>query len=167
MTAKETINRCTGHCCRSFHLPFSPKELHEAYERWRASLDGHPIYKNQEPKDKRIYSDIWLLAPMAEHLGKSKKCPPRVNPRDSELLGEESEGHWYRCKHFDTKEKKCTIYEIRPRMCRDYPYGKPCNYAGCTWKKVKAKKETRAERAARKKKLLAEKRELKDPGGGK
>lgn len=162
-----TANRCTGHCCRSFCLPLSPKELREAYERWRASLDGHPIYKNEEPKDKRIYNDIWLVAPMAKHIG-IKQTFQQVNPPDHELTeGKKLPGHWYRCKHFDDKTKKCSIYEIRPRMCRDYPYGESCNYAGCTWKKVKAKKETRAGRAARKKGLLADRKKLKDPGGKK
>jgi len=36
------------------------------------------------------------------------------------------------CRHFDGKN--CTVYDQRPQMCRDYPYGKPCTIEGCTRK---------------------------------
>jgi uncharacterized protein len=32
------------------------------------------------------------------------------------------------CKFFDTKERRCTVYEARPNVCRKYPYGKQCGY---------------------------------------
>lgn len=39
----------------------------------------------------------------------------------------------FNCKNFDTTTRLCTIYETRPRMCRDFPYGKPCD-RGCGYK---------------------------------
>lgn len=32
------------------------------------------------------------------------------------------------CKLFDTKARRCTAYEGRPEVCRDYPNGKRCGY---------------------------------------
>lgn len=34
------------------------------------------------------------------------------------------------CRHFDGAN--CRAYDSRPRMCRNYPYGGPCAYPGCT-----------------------------------
>jgi Fe-S-cluster containining protein len=42
----------------------------------------------------------------------------------------ESEGHVYTCRHFDDETRLCTIYERRPEMCRDYPYG---HSGGCEY----------------------------------
>lgn len=38
----------------------------------------------------------------------------------------------YTCRHHDTETGDCRIYEDRPRMCRDYPYGKSCEHGECT-----------------------------------
>lgn len=47
-------------------------------------------------------------------------------------LEETRDGFWLcGCWYFDGKD--CTIYETRPRMCRNYPYGRPCNFDGCTF----------------------------------
>jgi Fe-S-cluster containining protein len=32
------------------------------------------------------------------------------------------------CRFFDTKERRCTVYEARPETCRGYPYSKTCGY---------------------------------------
>ena len=32
------------------------------------------------------------------------------------------------CRFFDTKERRCTVYEARPNVCRKYPYGNKCGY---------------------------------------
>ncbi len=32
------------------------------------------------------------------------------------------------CTFFDIKERRCTIYEARPNVCRKYPYGNKCGY---------------------------------------
>lgn len=111
-----------------------------------------------------IYTDIHLIAPMVVYLGPDAKMPKQVNPTDEALLGKpEIPGHRYRCKHFDAKAKGCTIYGIRPAMCRDYPGDDwpkvavekraTCNYANCTWKARKVKRETAAQRCDRLKAL--------------
>lgn len=35
------------------------------------------------------------------------------------------------CRHWDTETRLCTVYESRPGMCRDYPYGAACG--GCSY----------------------------------
>lgn len=32
------------------------------------------------------------------------------------------------CRFFDTDERRCTVYEARPAVCRDYPNGRKCGY---------------------------------------
>ena len=32
------------------------------------------------------------------------------------------------CRFFDTKERRCGVYEARPATCRSYPYSNTCGY---------------------------------------
>ena len=32
------------------------------------------------------------------------------------------------CRFFDTDERRCTIYEARPKICREFPSSKKCGY---------------------------------------
>ena len=32
------------------------------------------------------------------------------------------------CRFFDTDARRCTIYEARPEVCRDYPTKSKCGY---------------------------------------
>ena len=32
------------------------------------------------------------------------------------------------CRFFDRQERRCTVYEARPNVCRRYPYGDRCGY---------------------------------------
>lgn len=149
-----TTDRCTGHCCQNFYLPFSPEDIDRAYRRW--STQGqtgatHHVTMNGVEYGP-IYVDIHLIAPMVVHLGKRAATMKKVNPTDEGLLGKpELEGHFYRCKHFDAVEKVCTIYELRPQMCRDYPGrdGATCNFGGCTWKARRAPKQTKKQQNER------------------
>lgn len=38
--------------------------------------------------------------------------------------------HHYKCKNWDPDTRLCKIYDDRPTMCRDYPYGNPCPHCG-------------------------------------
>lgn len=158
MTRKKT-DRCTGHCCRDFSLRFSPEELMAAYRRWQSGGRGERLTMSGAPRGVEL-AEIHLIAPMVVHLGHTERTPRLVNPTDDELIGKPVRGHRYRCKHWDPKTGDCTIYEIRPLMCRDYPGRRECSYAACTWKSRKAKKETRVEQAKRKRALLAPKKDL-------
>lgn len=41
------------------------------------------------------------------------------------------DGPFFRCRHWDETTRLCGIYDTRPAMCRDYPYGQPCEH-GCS-----------------------------------
>jgi Fe-S-cluster containining protein len=32
------------------------------------------------------------------------------------------------CRFFDTEVRRCTVYEARPQVCREYPNGTRCGY---------------------------------------
>lgn len=116
-------DRCRGHCCRHFTLPFSPEELQENYRAWR----------NGEEKDangRESMSDIFLIAPMVRHLGLRTRNPLAILDQEHEPR------HYYSCKHLEPNGD-CGIYAARPQMCREYPYGKACSYKGCSWDAVK------------------------------
>ncbi len=163
----KATKRCTGHCCENFRLPFAPDELWAAYYRWQHGGNAESLRMNNgQPMPNP--QDIQLIAPMVVYLGPATALPMKhINPSDEELLGQDWDppNHYYRCKHFDSKERLCTIYEHRPVMCREYPYGDPCNYTSCTWVENKAKKQTKKERAERLRVLQEAEEKGTDPGG--
>jgi Fe-S-cluster containining protein len=76
-----------------------------------------------------MFEDVFLIVPMVRWLEKSD-----INSNGNKI---EKKIHWYKCVHFDGKN--CGIYPFRPRMCREYPYGKRCQYEGCAFKNKKPK----------------------------
>jgi Fe-S-cluster containining protein len=82
-----------------------------------------------------VFTDLHLIAPMVIYLGPKAKSPRYVNSHEKG-----PDVHRYRCKHWDSKTQDCTIYEIRPLMCREYPGRDKCNFAACTWESNKRKK---------------------------
>ncbi len=88
-----------GYCCQNVMLAESPELLQEAYEAWKRIDSIDPSF-----------SEIYLIYPMLTFLRE---------------LPEEDLPYRYRCKHFTHDQvglPSCSIYEIRPRMCRDFPY---------------------------------------------
>lgn len=108
MSGPTQENRCTGHCCSKFYLPFKDKE---------ALARGA---KNAEDFEY-IYDMVIKLPEQAED-GEGIPIPE----------GEDRRYHWWTCKHHDTKTGDCTAYDKRPSMCSGYPYGGPCLMKGCT-----------------------------------
>jgi Fe-S-cluster containining protein len=96
-------NGCTGECCREFPMSTPYAVLMDNYKAWiSGNKDG-----------LTIINDIHLIFPMVR----------RVRKEDGNQL--------YSCVHWDRKTKLCGIYDIRPQMCRDYPYGGQCYKHGC------------------------------------
>ncbi len=85
--------RCSGHCCRSFAIPFTLEDLLE---------------KQAEIQDGSMIADMVI------DLGNRR----------------------FTCRHLVRDSGDCSVYDTRPRMCRDYPYGGTCQYPGCTLKSV-------------------------------
>lgn len=53
------------------------------------------------------------------------------------LESDDEGNHYFTCRHLveaDDGTASCGAYEDRPAMCRQYPYGNACTYAGCTMK---------------------------------
>lgn len=107
------ISRCTGHCCEKFSLPNSPSELRRAFNRREG--EGNAYWKN-----------LQCVVLMVKYLGKLK-----IDPNGNEL---QYETHYYTCRNFNKETRNCMNYENRPHMCRNYPYGRKCEYKGCTLK---------------------------------
>jgi Fe-S-cluster containining protein len=88
-----------GYCCQDVRLAESPDMLERAYKYWKKTKSIDPVF-----------SEIYLIFPMLEFRHENLK---------------EDLPYYYRCKHFFHDKSgipACSIYEIRPRMCRDFPY---------------------------------------------
>jgi Fe-S-cluster containining protein len=105
--------KCTGSCCEKFPLSESYEDLKACYDEWRK---GSPCYIDHNGKKHSVMDDIFLLYPMLRLLGTGKD-------------GREI----FTCAHWDRETRLCGIYEIRPTMCRDYPYRGKCSLQGCTY----------------------------------
>jgi Fe-S-cluster containining protein len=53
----------------------------------------------------------------------------KTKDADEQILRHQRD-HIYKtiCRFFDTDERRCTVYEARPNVCRKYPYGNRCGY---------------------------------------
>jgi Fe-S-cluster containining protein len=114
--------------------------------RAKMQLDGGAVNLHMNVgfvQGQSFVNDIELIYPMVKHLGFIEQPMQGVNPAPP---GTASHGNYYSCKHFDRESRNCTIYEIRPGMCRDYPYRSTCNYAACTWHERKTQPIAREER---------------------
>lgn len=96
--------RC-GKCCQDVMLAEPPELLEKAYYFWKKSKQIDPNF-----------SEIYLIYPMLVFLYEKK--------------GDDLPYH-YRCKHYtvdDSGLPACSIHEIRPGMCRDFPYYENVEY---------------------------------------
>lgn len=76
------------------------------------------VTKERLQADPRSFEDGEMVADMLVPLGR-----------------EEVDGHpLYTCKHLDYVTGDCTVYDRRPAMCREFPYGLRCPIVGCTMK---------------------------------
>lgn len=113
------LKRCTGHCCKEFTLPYSPKELRVKYKR---EFEDRLRDPTQAPNN-----EIRQIALMIKYLGITNTT------MDGRKLSKYSEWIYkYTCRNYNPKSGDCRNYENRPRMCSEYPYGKKCLYPGCT-----------------------------------
>lgn len=84
----------------------------------------------------RIAVSEYDIARLARHFDISpieakKRFTYRYQTKDiDEQILRHQKDHVYKtiCRFFDTKERRCTVYEARPNVCRKYPYGARCGY---------------------------------------
>jgi Fe-S-cluster containining protein len=84
----------------------------------------------------RIAVSDFDIARLAKHFELSvakakKKFTYRYKTKEAdEVILRHQKDHVYKsiCRFFDTDERRCTVYEARPNVCRKYPYGNSCGY---------------------------------------
>jgi Fe-S-cluster containining protein len=89
----EVERKCTGECCRRFHL-YIEKGIPATLEQVKAA-DHHP--------------ENLALIPLLRRINQSR---------------------YFRCTAWDPETRLCTIYERRPKLCREFPYRDPCPHCG-------------------------------------
>jgi len=111
-------DRCTGRCCRDFDLPFTPDALRAAAAASRAAREAQePLAPGAIPPFRN--AEVEQIAAMV--------IPVRPEPGNPY--------HYrYRCAHYDEDSGDCAIYDHRPDMCIDFPYGSACSFGErCEW----------------------------------
>ena len=73
------------------------------------------------------------LARLARHFGldnaqAEKRFTRWYEPGERILRHKKDEIYGSICRFFDTSERRCTVYEARPKVCRSYPNGSKCGY---------------------------------------
>ena len=127
-------DRCTGHCCQRFYLPYSPWELDDIARKVVARAAFTKAWCETLPAldlDDRSTWETPLVPIPAELTGPNVEDIVQIAGM-VEFIAFEDGGHWYRCKNL-RDDGNCGIYSQRPRMCRDYPYGRACGFVACTW----------------------------------
>lgn len=119
--------RCTGHCCQKFYMG-DAVELDLKFEH-----DISELYKEDPVRVRELSYIRDMLIPFHG----CRQLTPEKAAWEITLYEQFSEklpdglDYGYTCKHFDGAN--CTAYADRPNMCKDYPYGRPCVFTGCTY----------------------------------
>jgi Fe-S-cluster containining protein len=92
-------SKCPGYCCSYPRIEVKPKDV----------------------------------ARLARHFGitpaEAERRFTRLYAKDERILKHQKDTVYETiCRFFDTDERRCTIYEARPTVCRGYPDGPKCGY---------------------------------------
>jgi hypothetical protein len=97
--------KCPGYCCSYPNIHAKPKDIKRLAEHFGIS---------EEKAQKRFTKTGFKEKDMDK--------PPRV------LRHQGDEHYGSICTFFDTEKRRCTVYEARPEICREYPGRKRCGY---------------------------------------
>lgn len=111
MTADRPEGACPGYCCAAFTYPRTLSQI----RRDPPAYDGEMIADMLIPLTPKQARERY------ERFG---------GPAERSGFRWKSRGHHFTCRHWDEETRLCTVYEDRPAMCRDYPYGQECQH-GC------------------------------------
>lgn len=110
-TAQKSKNRydcskCPAYCCSYPRIVVSSRDLRRLADHFELSE------KQAEKRFTRVYQ--------------FKDGKEEINER---VLQHQSD-HIYKsvCGFLDLDTRRCTIYEARPEVCREFPNGKTCGY---------------------------------------
>jgi Fe-S-cluster containining protein len=129
MAAKTTpaSNGCSGTCCAAFRLDYTLTEMRRAPVD---SAGGVPLGdKWIDPSERDQLVD--MLVPLTPKEARERNQKFGGNENDKTHWPWSDRGHQFTCRHWDEDTRLCGIYEDRPMMCREFPYGKPCSF-GCS-----------------------------------
>lgn len=94
--------KCPGYCCSHARIAVSDHDIARLARHFALPLEVARRKFTYRYKTKE--ADEQILRHRQDHIYKSV------------------------CRFFDTQERRCTIYQARPNVCRRYPYGKVCGY---------------------------------------
>lgn len=102
MTARFNCAKCPGYCCSHARIAVSDADIKRLARHFDLDVDSarEKFTYHYQTKD----ADEWILRHHKDHIYKTI------------------------CRFFDTTERRCTVYEARPHVCRQYPYGNKCGY---------------------------------------
>ena len=103
---KYDCSKCPGYCCSYPRIEVTDKDLARLAKHFGLAAD------DDEKRFTRRYRDDDNDGETDERI---------LRHRKDEIYGSI-------CRFFDTGERRCTIYEARPSVCRDYPNGRKCGY---------------------------------------
>ena len=119
-------DRCRGHCCKAFCLSVPLEDIRLSAE---AEKRGETEYVRTNGTMGLLLEDAAICAPIFVLLGEFKMNPYTGTKFDYLTP-------LYTCK--ELKENgDCGIYDSRPKVCRDYPHGRPCDFPECQWDEAK------------------------------
>jgi Fe-S-cluster containining protein len=116
--------RCSGHCCKSFILPWlAPDQIEHKRE----------FYKDDSEAQQVLNMVIYL----GNDPNKFPESAKKVLSSNHFKHKEYSNTHYYTCKHHCNITGNCLIYDDRPKMCRTFPdqdtdWKGACGFSGCT-----------------------------------
>jgi len=104
MAKKNTYDcgQCPGYCCSYDYIETKPSDVRRLAKHHDLEVD---VARERFTKEVEHEGEtIRVLRHRKDHVYKSM------------------------CMFFDQDERRCTIYEGRPQVCRDYPNGTTCGY---------------------------------------
>lgn len=104
-------NGCRGDCCVAFYVPTHKDDL-----------------ASTPTADFDVATMKDMLIPLTRRQVRDRRAKFGVKHTP---MSPDAEGYLYKCRHWDEDTRLCKIYAQRPKMCRDFPYEKPCGY-GCS-----------------------------------
>ena len=95
-----TCSGC-GACCDLIPLDQTPEQIAASVAAWPDAVDNH------------YFGGDYLVPVTKAEAEQINPALVRIHPSDKS---------WYTCRAFDATSRRCTIYETRPKMCRNYPW---------------------------------------------
>lgn len=103
---------CPGWCCAAFYWPRTIS--------WMRKHADKTMWDGAQIRD--------MLIPLTPKQARERY--ERFSGTPTRAYKWKHRGHFFTCKNWDEETRLCKIYEDRPAMCRDYPYGQECQH-GC------------------------------------